>query len=138
MTYVVNPSERYTNKTNQVDRQPLNERATYVGDRNSFAGIAQILEHVLDQDRALRDLAFCCVVNNPPAVSKRLKWDRELGQRADSNGATRARGDARENNIPIVIGTPSELFKVILVVAVDIVKDQVDDAVVFDWCVRCR
>lgn len=32
---------------------------THVGDGNGFAGVAEILEHVLDQDGALSYLAFC-------------------------------------------------------------------------------
>lgn len=74
-------------------------QGTYVGDGNSFAGVTEILQHVLNQDGSLSDGAL---------------W-LEL--------AECARSRERSGYSPTVTSTPSELVRVIAFWSVAIVED---------------
>lgn len=72
---------------------PRFDVTTYVGNGDRFAGISQILKHILDKDRAFDDRALC------RCISGRLIL-------ADLNV-----------HIPTATSTPSELVRVIVVLA---------------------
>lgn len=74
-------------------------RKTYVGNGNSFARVAKILEHVLNKDRSLSDRPLYSVLAVPVDPAWELHTDSKLDLVRAGEGDLVGHGDSVVNRI---------------------------------------